>query len=60
MNKFIVSFHRVFKEELLKIQKDDERKSESIDKELVVKILDEERVVRSAKSYVQRHEPESA
>lgn len=60
MNKFVVSLQRVFKEELLKIQQDDEKKSESIDKELVVKILNEDRVVRSAKSYVKKHEPKSA
>lgn len=60
MNNFVVSFRRVFKEELSKIQQDDEKKSELIDKDLVVTILNEDRVIRSAKSYVKRHEPKSA
>ncbi|WP_159123722.1 hypothetical protein [Acinetobacter variabilis] len=60
MNKFLLSFRRIFEQELLKIQHADEKKSELFDQEIVNSMLDENSVVTSAKSYIKRQEPQQA
>lgn len=60
MNKFILSFQRVFKEELLKIQHADEKKYKSLEKEVVNTMLNEDSVITSAKSYVRNQQPKRA
>lgn len=52
MNKLLLSFQKVFKEELSKIQHADEKKYKSFEKEVINTMLNEESVISSAKSYV--------
>lgn len=60
MKKFLLSFRGIFKQELLKIQHADEKKSDLLEREIVNSILNEKSVVTSAKSYVKRQEPRQA
>ncbi|ALD02519.1 hypothetical protein AMQ28_09235 [Acinetobacter sp. TTH0-4] len=56
MNKFLLSFRRIFAEELVRIQHEDDKKIEQNKKNLVLAELNEELVIRSAKNYIERGE----
>ncbi len=60
MKRLLLSFRRIFNEELLKIQNADEIKSKLIESEKVKSILDESSAVTSAKSYVNNNKPKRA
>lgn len=60
MNKLLLSFQKVFKEELLKIKHADEKKYKSLEKEVINTMLNEESVISSAKSYVKSQQPKRA
>jgi len=56
MNKFLLSFRRIFAAELVRIQIEDNKKIKQNEKNMVQAELNEELVVRSAKSYIERGE----
>ncbi|MEG0483569.1 hypothetical protein [Acinetobacter sp.] len=52
MNKFLLSFRRIFAAELVRIQFEDNKKIKQNEQNLVQAELNEELVVRSAKNYI--------